>query len=41
MKVFVATGYYDMAAPYLAAEYTVSAMNLDPQLRQNFSFGYY
>ena len=41
MKVFVASGYYDMATPYFAAEYTVSAMNLDPQLRQNFSFGYY
>jgi carboxypeptidase C (cathepsin A) len=41
MKVFVASGYYDMATPYFAAEYTVSAMNLDPKLRQNFSFGYY
>lgn len=41
MKVFVASGYYDMATPYFAAGYTVSAMSLDPQLRQNFSFGYY
>ena len=41
MKVFVACGYYDMATPYFAAEYSVSAMSLDPQLRQNFSFGYY
>ena len=41
MKVFVACGYYDMATPYFAAEYTVSAMNLDPQLRKNFSFAYY
>ena len=41
MKVFVASGYYDMATPYFAAEYTVSAMNLESQLRQNFSFGYY
>lgn len=41
MKVFVASGYYDMATPYYAAEYTVSAMNLDPQLRRNFSFAYY
>ena len=41
MKVFVASGYYDMATPYFAAEYTVSSLNLDPQLRQNFSFGYY
>jgi carboxypeptidase C (cathepsin A) len=41
MKVFVASGYYDMATPYFAAEYTVAAMNLDPQLRRNFSFAYY
>jgi carboxypeptidase C (cathepsin A) len=41
MKVFIASGYYDMATPYFATEYTVSAMNLDPQLRRNFSFAYY
>lgn len=41
MKVFVAAGYYDMATPFYAAEYTVSAMNLDPQLRRNISFAYY
>jgi carboxypeptidase C (cathepsin A) len=41
MKVFLAQGYYDMATPFYAAEYTVSAMNLDPQLRRNVSFAYY
>jgi Carboxypeptidase C (cathepsin A) len=41
MKVFVAQGYYDMATPYFAAEYSISAMNLDPQLRKNISFAYY
>jgi carboxypeptidase C (cathepsin A) len=41
MKIFVACGYYDMATPFYAAEYTVSAMNLDPQLRRNVSFAYY
>jgi carboxypeptidase C (cathepsin A) len=41
MKVWLAQGYYDMATPYFAAEYTVSAMNLDPQLRRNVSFTYY
>jgi carboxypeptidase C (cathepsin A) len=41
MKVFVASGYYDMATPYFAAEYTISAMNLDAQLRKNVSFAYY
>lgn len=41
MKVFLAQGYYDMATPFYAAEYTVSAMNLDPVLRRNINFEYY
>jgi len=41
MKVWLAQGYYDMATPYFAAEYTVSAMNLDAELRKNVSFTYY
>lgn len=41
MKVFVAQGYYDMATPFYAAEYTFSAMNLDPTLRRNINFEYY
>jgi carboxypeptidase C (cathepsin A) len=41
MKIFMANGYYDMATPFFAAEYTVSAMNLDPTLRQNITFTYY
>lgn len=41
MKVFVASGYYDMATPYFAADYTISAMNLDPALRKNVSVYYY
>ncbi|MEO8650337.1 MAG: peptidase S10 [Acidobacteriota bacterium] len=41
MKIFVACGYYDMATPFYGAEYTVSAMNLDPALRKNISFSYY
>ena len=41
MKILFAQGYYDMATPFYAAEYTVSAMNLDPTLRKNVSFEYY
>jgi carboxypeptidase C (cathepsin A) len=41
MKVWLAQGFYDMATPYFAAEYTVSAMNLDADLRRNVSFTYY
>ncbi|MCX7798791.1 MAG: hypothetical protein N2109_00430 [Fimbriimonadales bacterium] len=35
MKVFVASGYYDLATPYFATEYTLAHMGLDPSLRDN------
>ena len=41
MKIMIGQGYYDMATPFFAAEYTVSAMNLEPELRKNISFQYY
>ena len=41
MRIFMAQGYYDMATPFYAAEYTLSAMNLDPSLRKNVSIAYY
>ena len=41
LKVFVAFGYYDMATPYFAAEYTVDHMNLDPTLKANIKTAYY
>lgn len=41
MKVFLASGYYDMATPYFAADYTMSSMNLDPTLRSNITTEYY
>jgi carboxypeptidase C (cathepsin A) len=41
MKLFVASGYYDLATPYFAAEYTMSHMGLDPSLRNNVTYTYY
>ena len=41
MKIFVGAGYYDMATPFYAAEYTISALNLDPSLKKNISWSYY
>lgn len=41
LKVFVAMGYYDMATPYYAAEYTLHHISLDPLLLRNISTGYY
>jgi carboxypeptidase C (cathepsin A) len=41
MKVFVASGYYDLATPYFATEYTLNHLGLDPSLRANITSGYY
>lgn len=41
MKVFVASGYYDLATPFFATEYTVSHLGLDPALRQNVQIAEY
>ena len=41
LKVFVASGYYDLATPYLASDYTFSHLGLDPSLSQNIFIDYY
>src|ERR1043166_2877308 len=41
LKIFVAMGYYDMATPYFAVDYTLHHISLDPTLLRNFSTGYY
>lgn len=41
MLVHVAAGYYDLATPFFAAEYTVDQMLLEPELRGNVIFDYY
>ena len=41
MKLFVASGYYDLATPYFATEYTLAHMGLDPSLRDNIQTGEY
>jgi carboxypeptidase C (cathepsin A) len=33
MRLFVASGYYDLATPYFATEYTLGHMGLDPSQR--------
>ena len=35
MKLFVASGYFDLATPYFATEYTLTHMGIDPKLRAN------
>lgn len=41
MKLFVASGYYDLATPYFATQYTLSHMGLEPSLRENITTGEY
>jgi carboxypeptidase C (cathepsin A) len=41
MKVWVLCGYYDLATPYFAAEYTFSTMGLRPEQKKNVNFTYY
>lgn len=41
MKLYVASGYFDLATPYFATEYTLAHMGLDPSLRHNISTGQY
>jgi len=40
-KVLVANGYYDLATPHFATEYTFSHMGLDPEVRENIELTYY
>lgn len=39
--VLVANGYYDLATPHFATEYTFSHMGLDPEIRKNVRMEYY
>jgi len=41
LKVFIASGYFDLATPYFATDYTVSRLGLDETLRANLSVAYY
>jgi carboxypeptidase C (cathepsin A) len=41
LKVFVANGYYDLATPFMATEYTVNHLALDPELQANIVLAYY
>jgi carboxypeptidase C (cathepsin A) len=41
MRVLVANGYYDLATPFFATEYTFGRMQIDPELRKNVTMTYY
>ncbi len=41
LKVWIASGYYDLATPYFASEYVVNHMFLPTELRKNITMTYY
>ncbi len=41
LEVFVANGYYDLATPFFATEYTFSHLGLDPSLEDHVTLRYY
>ena len=41
LRVFVASGYYDLGTPYSATEYTFNHLGLHESLRGNISMSYY
>jgi carboxypeptidase C (cathepsin A) len=40
MKVLQMNGYYDLATPFFATEYTFDHLKITPELRKNIQFGY-
>ncbi|MGD0508769.1 MAG: peptidase S10 [Terriglobales bacterium] len=41
MKILVMEGYYDLATPFAAANWTMDHLDLDEKFRQNISYGTY
>ena len=41
LKILVMEGYYDLATPYFAADYTIDHLNLPPKYRDNVSYATY
>ena len=41
LKILVMEGYYDLATPFLAANYTMDHLNLGPEFHKNISYATY
>lgn len=41
LKVLIMSGYYDLATPYFATDYTVDHMQLDSEVRDNIRVAYF
>ena len=40
LKVWISSGYYDLATPYFATEYTINHLFLEPKLKKNITTTY-
>jgi carboxypeptidase C (cathepsin A) len=41
LRVFLATGYYDLATPILSTEWTINHLGLEPDMTKRLGLGYY
>lgn len=41
LQVYVGSGYYDLATPYFATDYTLNHLSLEPHLQKNIQVHYY
>jgi carboxypeptidase C (cathepsin A) len=41
LQVFIASGYFDLATPHFATDYTVDHLQIGPELRANIAVKYY
>jgi carboxypeptidase C (cathepsin A) len=41
MKLFIGSGYFDLATPYFATQYTLNHMELTSDQHKRVSLGYY
>jgi carboxypeptidase C (cathepsin A) len=41
MRVYVASGYYDLATPYFATEHTIAHLGIEETLRDNITVSYF
>lgn len=41
LRIYIASGYFDLATPYMATDYTVSHMGLEEPLRNNIRISYF
>ncbi|MFC2153251.1 S10 family peptidase, partial [Actinomycetota bacterium] len=41
MRVYVASGYYDLATPYFATEHTIAHLGIEDALRDNITVSYF